>query len=386
MARTLRAWRAVLAIAGARGLRRLRLGRAGAAGEASGAWCRRRRSAPNSSSGSSRGGVESVRIPIGWGAVQPQRRRRRSTGAASTRRSKRPPAPGIDVLPFLTGAPTWAVPADRRSGGGGAKAPAHLPVSGAAARRLGRLPQRGGRPLRARTAASGPSNPSVPKRPIRTWQIWNEPNFKYFVARPNPAEYGKLVKISYDRARRRPTRARKVVLAGLFARPKGAQLARPANHHSAYFASRLPRTDVQDDPGDQVASSTASPCTPTPSTYQRPDARDRRSPRRAEGQPRRRQGPLDHRARLELRAADPPGNSFAKGPAGQAQQLKGAFRCCVNKQREMADPARLLVLGRRPRRRLQLLRRLRPLRPGLHAEEVLVRLRQVRRRHPCSAA
>ncbi len=33
-------------------------------------------------------------------------------------------------------------------------------------------------------------------RPIRTWQIWNEPNFKYFVAKPNPGEYGKLVKIS----------------------------------------------------------------------------------------------------------------------------------------------------------------------------------------------
>ena len=36
----------------------------------------------------------------------------------------------------------------------------------------------------------------MPKRPIRTWQIWNEPNFKYFVAKPNPAEYGKLVKLS----------------------------------------------------------------------------------------------------------------------------------------------------------------------------------------------
>ncbi len=40
-------------------------------------------------------------------------------------------------------------------------------------------------------------NPQLPKRPIRNWQIWNEANFKYFVVRPNPAEYGKLVKLSY---------------------------------------------------------------------------------------------------------------------------------------------------------------------------------------------
>ena len=47
----------------------------------------------------------------------------------------------------------------------------------------------------------------------------------------------------------------------------------------------------------------------------------------------------------------------------------------------MAAPAGLLVLGRRPARLLQLLRRLRPVRQRLHAEARLERLRQVRRRH-----
>ena len=46
-----------------------------------------------------------------------------------------------------------------------------------------------------------------------------------------------------------------------------------------------------------------------------------------QGQRRRRQEPLDHRARLELRSrrASDGSNAFAKGPAGQATQLKGAF-------------------------------------------------------------
>ena len=55
-----------------------------------------------------RGGVDSVRIPISWGAVEPvqggaldwSRADSLVSGAASA---------GIDVLPFLMGAPSWAV-------------------------------------------------------------------------------------------------------------------------------------------------------------------------------------------------------------------------------------------------------------------------------------
>ena len=60
-------------------------------------------------------------------------------------------------------------------------------------------------------------HPEVPRDPIRTWQIWNEPNFKYFVARPNPGEYGRLVKRS-ARAIHALDLGAKVVLGGLFAR------------------------------------------------------------------------------------------------------------------------------------------------------------------------
>ena len=61
--------------------------------------------------------------------------------------------------------------------------------------RLDRLPQSGGRPLRHRRHLLD-RTPLVPDVPIKNWQIWNEPNFKYFVAKPNPKEYGQLVKIS----------------------------------------------------------------------------------------------------------------------------------------------------------------------------------------------
>ena len=60
----------------------------------------------------------------------------------------------------------------------------------------------------------------MPKRPIRVWQIWNEPNFKYFVAKPNPAEYGRLVKLSYA-ALKSVDPSAQVILGGLFALPKG---------------------------------------------------------------------------------------------------------------------------------------------------------------------
>ena len=107
------------------------------------------------------------------------------------------------MLPFLTGAPTWAVPMDRPR----TSSPKNLPGQD-------RRQKSGWRAFAAEAVRRyGPSgtfwtdNPRLPRRPIRTWQVWNEPNFKYFVARPNPAEYGKLVKLSYSALKaRRPGR------------------------------------------------------------------------------------------------------------------------------------------------------------------------------------
>ena len=172
----------------------------------------------------SAGGVDSVRVPIVWGAVQPtkggpidwsgvdgarrRRRRRPDRGAAVPHRR-----------PDLGGA-AGRVPALQR------KAPKTPAGQDRRRQRTAwtQLRQAGGRPLRARTAASGPTTRPCRKRPIRTWQIWNEPNFKYFVARPNPAEYGKLVKLSYAAIKGVDPGA-KLILGGLFARPDEAQPA-----------------------------------------------------------------------------------------------------------------------------------------------------------------
>src|ERR1700755_2585016 len=56
-----------------------------------------------------RGGVDSMRLPVDWAAVQPERGSTFSWGGVD-QVVKRASAAGIDVLPFLTGAPNWAVP------------------------------------------------------------------------------------------------------------------------------------------------------------------------------------------------------------------------------------------------------------------------------------
>ena len=189
------------------------------------------------------GGVESIRIPIGWGSVQTTQGGEFNWAGFDSLIEESAKA-GIKVLPFLSGAPKWAVPEKTVPGAGGLKAPARLPVSGAA--RTGWIAF-----LTAAVARYGPTgsfwaeHPGVPKRPIRVWQIWNEPNFKYFIAKPNPAEYGKLVKISYTALRAADPGAQ-IVLAGLFARPKGARTAsgkhKSLNWYASDFLSQMYKT------------------------------------------------------------------------------------------------------------------------------------------------
>lgn len=192
-----------------------------------------------------RGGVESVRFPIVWTAVQPVQGGAFQWGSIDVQVEAAAEA-GIQVLPFLVGAPEWAVPAVYVSGTHHTlKAPARLPIGGAA-----RAGWEGF--LAATVARYGPSgtfwseHPGVPKLPIRRWQIWNEPNFKYFIAKPNPAEYGKLVKIS-TAALKAADPGAQTILAGLFSRPKGARNPRTGKHKSlnwyaSDFVSKMYRT------------------------------------------------------------------------------------------------------------------------------------------------
>lgn len=180
-----------------------------------------------------RGGVESIRVPVNWAAVQSSR------GALPDWSTVDPQVraaaeEGVNVLPFLIGAPGWAL-ADE--GVGGARAPRTLPTQTAAQRSAWR------EFLRLAVFRYGPGgsfwaeNPLIPAHPIRVWQIWNEENFKYFAARPSPSQYGKLVVQSYHDLRSADPGAR-MVLGGLFARPKGGSTKpAPGRIKRAYLAS-----------------------------------------------------------------------------------------------------------------------------------------------------
>jgi hypothetical protein len=285
-----------------------------------------------------KGGVESVRIPVGWADLQPQSGGQINWGGVDEVVEKAARA-GIDVLPTITGAPTWAVPTASVPGGGGSKAPARLPAKGAAASAWKAL-------LAEAAARYGPngtfwsSHPGVPVKPIRTWQIWNEPNFKYFVAKPNPAEYGKLVKLS-NSALKSVDPGAQVVLAGLFSQPKGARYVRVVNGKKKlvngtnvnYFASYFLEQMYKSNPGikSKFAGVSLHPYTGS-WKYLTPEIEEVRKVLTANG---------DGRKGLFITeigwSSGPPKsdgtNSFAKGPAGQARELKLSFRLLRSKQR-----------------------------------------------------
>jgi hypothetical protein len=273
------------------------------------------------------GGVESIRIPVGWGSVQPVKGGQFDWSSLDNQVEEAARA-GIKVLPFLGGAPEWAVPSKTVPGAGGLKAPARLPVSGAARTGWAAF-------MTAAVARYGPTgsfwseHPGVPKRPIRNWQIWNEPNFKYFIAKPNPTEYGTLVKIS-STALKAADPGAQVILAGLFARPKGSRTAsgkhKSLNWYASDFVDRMYKTT----PGLKTRFSGAALHPYTINARELPEvAEEFRSVLSAN---------KDGAKGLWMtelgwssgKASS--GNKFAKGAAGQARELKSAFTLLRSKQ------------------------------------------------------
>jgi polysaccharide biosynthesis protein PslG len=275
------------------------------------------------------GGVESTRVTLDWAALQPQKGAPIEWGGPDAI-VERAALAGIDVLPTVTDAPSWAVTSARVPGGGGSMAPAHLPTTGAAAAGWKSL-------LTQAVERYGPNgefwatHPSVPVRPIRTWQIWNEPNFKFFVAKPNPTEYGKLVKLSYSAIKSADPGA-KIVLAGLFAQPKGART--PSGRHTSvnWFASDFLNRMYKTTPGVK-ANFNGVALHPYTGTWQHltPEIEEVRGVLRAN---------RDAGKGLWITelgwSSEPPnrGDSFAKGINGQATQLKHAFTLLKDNQRK----------------------------------------------------
>jgi hypothetical protein len=277
-----------------------------------------------------RGGVDSTRVAIDWGAVQPARAGTFNWSGIDGVVAKAANA-GVEVLPFLNGAPSWAlasvwVPGSSHT----VKAPNHLPAAGAAATAWSNF-------VKGAVARYGPNgtfwaaNPTVPVRPIRTWQIWNEPNFKYFVAKPNPAEYGRLVKLSYAALKSSDAGA-KLVLGGMFSRPKGGKSTKEKSKR-AYFASDFLEQMYETTPGIKTKFNGVA-LHPYTGKYQEltPEIEEVRDVQREHGDAAKKLWITELGWSSQPPPANPLLNIFAKGPAGQVSQLNGAFSLLASKQ------------------------------------------------------
>jgi hypothetical protein len=127
-------------------------------------------------------------------------------------------ANGMEVLPFVYGTPSWTA-ADTRV----------PPVRSERAR------EGWDQLFRALVKRYGPDGefwndptlvpPGIDPRPIRAWQIWNEPNSPTFMKQGgNTAQQYALTLDIASRAIRETDPDARVVLAGLFAAPKGGEL------------------------------------------------------------------------------------------------------------------------------------------------------------------
>lgn len=264
------------------------------------------------------GGVDSVRIPISWAATQPL------SGAeanftAPDQLVAGAAAAGLNVLPFVYDAPSWAV-TQARVPGSSARAPKTLPVKTGAQRSAW------SNFLKLVVARYGPSgsfwaaNPGLPAAPIQTWQIWNEENFKYFVTRPSPSDYGKLINVSYAAIKSVDPGA-KLILGGMFARPKEAEFkSKPAQ---AYFATDFLDQLYTSTPGIK-RKFTGVALHPYTTKYQQliPDIEEFITVLKANHDSGKKLWITEIGWSSEPKSAS---DSFAKGPAGQATQLKGAF-------------------------------------------------------------
>jgi hypothetical protein len=160
------------------------------------------------------GGIETVRLPMFWTEIQPTAQGPynwsgfdKSIAVAA--------AAGLRVLPSIGSTPRWL-----------ARKETTLPINNAKQRAAWSAF------LEAAVNRYGPGGefwterqkevnyePAIPLAvPIREWQVWNEPNFFYFAFPVSPSRYAKLVTIS-SKAIKAARPGAKVVLAGLFGNP-----------------------------------------------------------------------------------------------------------------------------------------------------------------------
>ncbi len=163
------------------------------------------------------GGIGAIRVPVQWALVQPSAKRVYDWSGldATLELASRT---GMTVLPFLYGTPGWL-----------AREQTTMPIDSARARTAWTAF------VRAAVDRYGPGGefwaehaPAVAEEgdvvaiprpmPIRTWQVWNEANFFYFAYPVSPHRYARLLKLTYGTIKSADPGA-EVMLSGLFGDP-----------------------------------------------------------------------------------------------------------------------------------------------------------------------
>ncbi len=114
---------------------------------------------------------------------------------------------GIRVLAVVYGTPGWAAPE-----------PNVLPVARPLQRWSWAALLRGAAERYGRDGEFWDENPELPYLPVTHWEIWNEPNIVSFDAKPSPARFATLLRISGRSLKRVDPRAQ-VIAGGFFGRP-----------------------------------------------------------------------------------------------------------------------------------------------------------------------
>ena len=160
------------------------------------------------------GGIESIRMPIAWSAVQPTRKGGYdwSTIDPTVEVAARG---GLEILPFLAGTPAWLGKLTKLPVRNARQRAAWTAFVKAAVERYGP----GGQFWREHRTEGINYEPAITSpKPMRTWQIWNEANFFYFAYPVSVRNYAQLLKIT-SRAIKSVQPGAKILLSGLFARP-----------------------------------------------------------------------------------------------------------------------------------------------------------------------
>jgi hypothetical protein len=262
------------------------------------------------------GRIGSVRWPFEWGSIQPTPRGGYQWGPIDEVVAVAARA-GLRVFPFLYGTPRWV-----------AGKPTTLPIDNARARGAWLAFVRaaierygpGGEFWTERAPGVVQYQLPVPRPlPIRTWQVWNEANFFYFAYPVSPTRYVRLLKLTQPTIKAADPTA-KVILSGLFGDPDESG---KRGMDAADFLDAIYRSPGIKSRFDAVALH--------PYAFHVDDLEEL-----TEGM---REVVLDNRdprAQLYITEMgwgsqnDPNVVAFEQGIAGQARELRGAYRYLIN--------------------------------------------------------